>query len=284
VASAPGGVGELGRGREAERPRGEVRWDAEEYAKSSAAQHGWARELFRKLDIEGRESILDIGCGDGKVSAELARMVPRGAVVGIDSSEDMIQKARSAFPPAAQGNLSFLLRDARELGFQDTFDIAFSNATLHWVKDHRAVLQSVARSLKPRGRLLFQLGGRGNGEEIFAVARTMIESAPWREFFRDFEFPWSFYGPELYDAWCREAGLSLWRAELLPKDMVQRGTEGLAGWIRTTWMPYTSRLPVERREEFIREAAGRYALLHPGDAQGDIVVRMVRLEIEAAKG
>jgi hypothetical protein len=127
------------------------------------------------------------------------------------------------------------------------------------------------------------LGGRGNGEEIFEVARTMIASSTWYEFFRDFEFPWSFYGPELYDAWCREAGLSLRRAELLPKEMVQRGTEGLSGWIRTTWMPYTSRLPVERREEFIREAANRYALLHPGTTQGDLTVCMVRLEIEAER-
>lgn len=257
----------------------QFRWDAEEYARNSAAQLGWARELIAKLALAGHESVLDIGCGDGKVSAELARRVPRGKVIGIDSSADMIQKARSAFPATA--NLSFELKDARELGFESRFDVVFSNATLHWVKDHRAVLRSAARSLKPHGRLLFQLGGRGNGDEIFAVARMMIESASWREFFRDFEFPWSFYGPEEYGAWCAEAGLSLRRAELLPKDMFQKGIEGLAGWIRTTWMPYTARIPEERREEFIHEAADRYSSLHPGNEQGDISVRMVRLEIEA---
>ena len=262
---------------------GSVRWDAEEYARNSGAQQGWARELIRKLDIEGHESVLDIGCGDGKVSAELARLVPRGEVVGVDSSEEMIELARTAFPSATHGNLSFMLRDARDLRFEERFDIAFSNATLHWVKDHRAVLQSVCQALKPRGRLLFQLGGRGNGEAIFDVARAMIESPRWCEFFQDFEFPWSFYGPEYYDTWCSAAGLSLWRAELLPRDMVQHGIEGLSGWIRTTWMPYTARLPVEKREEFIREAANRYALAHPADARGDLVVEMVRLEIEAAK-
>jgi trans-aconitate methyltransferase len=260
-----------------------VRWNAEEYARNSAAQLGWARGLIEKLDLEGDECLLDIGCGDGKVTAELARLVPRGEVVGIDSSEEMLQLAGSAFPPAVHGNLSFMRRDARELGFEDRFDVAFSNATLHWVKDHRAVLRSVAHALKPRGRLLFQSGGRGNGEKIFEIADTMIASPAWHEYFRDFEFPWSFYGPENYDSWCRAAGLSLRRAELLPRDMVQKGTEGLAGWIRTTWMPYTSRLPVERREEFIGEAANRYALQHPCNAQGDLKVEMVRLEIEAAK-
>jgi len=260
-----------------------VRWNAEEYAKNSAAQLGWARELIARLNLEGHEHVLDIGCGDGKVSAELARHVPRGKVVGVDSSEDMIRLARAAFSPASQGNLLFLLRDARDLGFKEQFDVVFSNATLHWVKDHRAVLRSVAQSLRPRGRILLQFGGRGNGEEIFEVARAMIASPAWCEFFQDFDFPWSFYGPERYDAWCTEAGLSLWRAELLPKDMVQRGTEGLSGWIRTTWMPYTSRLPVDKRERFIREAANRYALLHPGNAQGDLTVGMVRLELEAEK-
>ena len=272
MASTPGGAG-----------ADSVRWDAEEYARNSAAQLGWARELIAKLDLEGHEHVLDIGCGDGKVSAELARHVPEGKVVGVDSSEDMIRLAHAAFPPAAQGNLSFMLRDARDLGFEAQFDVVFSNATLHWVKDHRAVLRSVAQSLKPRGRILLQFGGRGNGEEIFEVARAMIESPRWCEFFRDFEFPWSFYGPENYDAWCTASGLSLRRAELLPKDMIQRGAEGLCGWIRTTWMPYTSQLPVEKREQFIREAANRYAFLHPANEQGDLVVEMVRLEIEAEK-
>ncbi len=260
-----------------------VHWDAEEYARNSTAQLGWAQELIAKLDLEGHEHVLDIGCGDGKISAELARHVMRGSVVGVDSSENMIQKARSAFPPEVHGNLSFTVRDARELGFEEQFDVVFSNATLHWVKDHRAVLQSVAQSLKPRGRVLLQFGGRGNAEEIFEVARAMIGSPAWCTYFKDFEFPWSFYGPELYDTWCSAAGLCLWRAELLPKDMVQRGTEGLAGWIRTTWMPYTSRLPADRREEFVREAANRYALLHPCNARGDLTVEMMRLEIEAAK-
>ena len=111
-------------------------WDAEEYAKNSAAQLGWAQELIAKLALKGDEFILDIGCGDGKVSAELARRVPRGGVTGIDSSLDMIQKARSAFPATA--NLSFALKDAREFGFESRFDVVFSNATLHWVKDHPA--------------------------------------------------------------------------------------------------------------------------------------------------
>jgi trans-aconitate 2-methyltransferase len=256
-------------------------WDAEEYARNSAAQLGWARELMAKLRLAGSESVLDIGCGDGRGTAELALSVPSGEVVGIDSSEDMIRKARAAFPAA--GNLSFLLMDAGALPFRDRFDVAYSNATLHWVKDHPPVLRGVVRCLHRGGRVLFQMGGRGNGGEIFTLARLMTEEDPWRSFFKGFDFPWGFYGPDEYARWCVESGLRPLRIELLPRDMLQQGARGLAGWIRTTWMPYTARLPQERREGFVREAAERYVAAHPPDENGDVTVKMVRLEVEAEK-
>jgi trans-aconitate 2-methyltransferase len=260
-----------------------VHWDAEAYARNSQAQLGWARELIEKLSLQGHEAVLDIGCGDGKVTAEIARRVPRGEVIGIDSSEDMVRKARSAFPPEAEPRLSFQLMDARALAFEARFDVAFSNAALHWLKEHRPMLKGVARSLKPGGRVLFQMGGEGNGEEIFAVASEMIGSAPWREFFSGFPFPWGFHGPGEYRTWCEEAGLRPRRIELLPRDMVQQGADGLANWVRTTWMPYTERLPTARREAFIREAVERYSSAHPADPQGRIIVKMVRLEVDAIR-
>jgi trans-aconitate 2-methyltransferase len=275
--------GGRGRGTANDGPGGPIQWDAEEYARNSAAQLGWARELIGKLRLTGGESVLDIGCGDGKVTAELARSVPRGNVIGIDSSEAMIGSARAAFPAAAQGNLEFRLMDARALSFEGRFDVAFSNATLHWVKDHRPVLRGVARSLKSAGRVLFQMGGRGNGEEIFAAAYDMIASGNWKAYFKDFEFPWGFHAPQEYEKWCAEAGLITRRVELIPKDMIQKGNEGLAGWVRTTWMPYTGRVPKERRESFIREAVDRYLAIHPLNERGEATVRMVRLEVEAVR-
>jgi trans-aconitate 2-methyltransferase len=262
---------------------GKYRWDAAEYARSSAAQQGWALELIGKLGLAGSETVLDIGCGDGKVTAEIARRVPAGRIVGIDSSDDMIRMSRETFPPAAAANLTFELADARQLMYEGIFDVAFSSATLHWVKDHAPVLQGVARALKPGGRLLFQMGGRGNGAEIFTVADDMMRDAAWRPFFAGFVFPWGFYGPEEYAPWCTVSGLRSRRIELLPRAMKQKGVDGLAGWIRTTWMPYTARLPEDRREPFIREAAARFIALHPLDAEGNATVGMVRLEVEAVK-
>ena len=270
-------------GAESAEYRGAVRWDAEEYARNSAAQQGWAHELIEKLALSGRESVLDLGCGDGKVTAEIARMVGGGRVVGIDSSDEMISLARRGFPESRHPNLSFQPGDARALRFDSEFDVVFSNAVLHWVLDHGPVLEGAARSLRPGGRVLFQMGGRGNGAGIFEVARQMIEDEEWSRFFLGFAFPWGFYGPEEYAPWCAAAGLEVRRIELLPRTLLQKGAEGLAGWIRTTWMPYTERIPAERRERFVREAAERYVKAHPPDTHGNVGVEMVRLEVDAIR-
>src|SRR5208337_2921803 len=131
-------------------------WNAQDYAKNSQNQFQWAKELIPKLKLKGNEAMLDIGCGDGKITVELARCLPEGWVVGVDSSEKMITLAQSFFPPKDYPNMSFQILDARNLTFRSQFDIAFSNAALHWIVDQKAVLDGIQRSLKPGGRLLFQ--------------------------------------------------------------------------------------------------------------------------------
>ena len=257
----------------------QYRWDAEEYARNSAGQFQWALELIGKLALAGDEQILDIGCGDGKVTAELARRVPRGGVIGVDSSEDMIRKAEAAFP----SGISFLVMEASALAFEDRFDVIFSNAALHWVKDHGALLRGVARSLKPGGRLLFQMGGKGNGEEIFTVASEVIREDAWRRYFLRFQFPWAFFGSREYEELLGQSGLVSRRVDLIPRDMRHKGREGLLGWLRTTWMPYTECLPADLRERFLAEVADRYIAAHPVTRQGEVVLRMARLEVEAGK-
>jgi trans-aconitate 2-methyltransferase len=143
------------------------------------------------------------------------------------------------------------------------------------------VLKGAARSLRSGGRILFQMGGRGNAAPIFEVVQEMIAAKEWRAFFSGFQFPWGFYGPEEYAPWCAAAGLQARRIELLSRTMIQKGAEGLAGWVRTTWMPYTERVPAERREAFVREVSERYARGHPPDEQGNLAVEMVRLEVDA---
>jgi len=258
-------------------------WDALDYAKSSNVQQQWARELIGKLQLKGDESLLDIGCGDGKVTAEIAACLPSGSVLGVDSSTEMIALAQSQYPADAFPNLHFQQQDARNLPFRDEFNVVFSNATLHWVLGHAPVLHGISASLKRDGKALLQMGGRGNAAGVVAVAECVIASQEWRGYFQGFGFPYGFYGPDEYRKWLRKAGLQARRVELIPKDAAHKGREGFEGWFRTTWLPYTQRVSEERQEAFIAEVVDEYLENHPPDEQGMVHVKMVRLEVEALK-
>lgn len=256
-------------------------WDARDYRKSSSAQLQWARELLGKLQLRGNERVLDIGCGDGKITAEIAKCLSIGSVLGIDNSEEMINFSIENFPQDEYRNLDFKLVDTQKLPFDSEFDVIFSNATLHWVIDHLNVLQGIKKSLKPGGRILLQMGGRGNASALFTVLDSMMAKDRWGKFFRDFSFPYGFYGVGDYRMWLKRTGLKEKRIELIPKDMTQKGKDGLASWIRTTWLPYTQRVSEVLQDDFIQDLVDRYTENFPPDSEGLVHVSMVRLEVEA---
>ncbi len=263
-----------------------AKWNPAEYAANSAVQQGWARELLAKLDLRGDERVLDVGCGDGKITAELARAVPRGFVLGTDASAEMIAFARKAFPAAKIPNLEFAIADAREIPPGETsgkFDAVFSNAALHWVDDHEKFLRGAAAALKTGGRLVVSCGGKGNAHDVFLALRPEMRLKRWCEFFRKMPLPYFFYAPGDYEKWLPKFGFKIRTLKLAPKDAAYAGADGFATWLRATWLPFVQRVPENLREEFIAAVTQRYLAKHPPDAADNIRVRMVRLEIEAAK-
>jgi trans-aconitate 2-methyltransferase len=259
------------------------KWDPEDYKKHSKSQQKWAQELVEKLHLKGNETLLDIGCGDGKVTHEIAYYLSQGFVVGIDSSPDMIKLAKNKYSQDNIPNLQFMEMDARKLTFNNEFDIVFSNATLHWVKDHLKVLEGILRALKKNGRALLQMGGYGNAADIIQILKEMLKEPPWYHYFKNFQFPYGFYAPEEYEQWIKIVGFSKQRIELIPKDMVHQNQDGLEGWIRTTWLPYTEKIPEDKKPEFIHELASRYIKKFPPNDEGNIYIGMVRLEVDILK-
>jgi trans-aconitate methyltransferase len=290
-------------------------WNAADYAANSAVQQTWARELIAQLNLRGDEHVLDVGCGDGKVTAEIARAVPRGSAIGADASAPMIEFARRTFPRSKVPNLEFRICDARKISLAALFpgalasrrrvlsvpsgrrrsqiygegaepapfDIVFSNAALHWVDDHRAFLRGAASVLHSGGRLVVSCGGKGNAQDVFVALRPEMRLKRWRGFFRRLEKPYFFHSPVDYEKWLPRFGFKSRGVELSSKDAVYDGRDGFAAWLRTTWLPYIQRVPENLREGFIAAVTDRYITRHPLDDAGRVHVRMMRLEIDAIK-
>ncbi len=259
------------------------KWNADDYAKNSPFQKKWARELINRLSLKGNERVLDIGCGDGKVTFKIARRVPDGYVLGIDNSEEMIKLASKMFPASKYPNISFKLLDVREMDFFEEFDVIFSNAALHWVTEHKAVLKKMFKALKPGGRAVVQMGGKGNAAGVVEVFNEIMSENPWKEYFVNFSFPYGFYSPEEYKPWLIDAGFKVQYIELKPKTMIYGNIEKFKGWIRTTWLPYIHRVPEKLRNTFIDLVVERYLDKYPANKSGKVEVLMQRLEFVAVR-
>jgi trans-aconitate methyltransferase len=193
----------------------------------------------------------------------------------------MIAFAHRRFPPRFFPNLQFRWGDATRLTYTREFDLVVSFATLHWVRDHLAVLAGIKRALKPSGRTLLQFGGQGNAALISDVANELATDRRWNGYFVGFTYPWFFYGVEEYRAFISRVGLSPERVDLIPKDTVHDGKEPLKGWVRTVLLPYTERLLEALRDDFVEQIASAYIERCPETENGRVHVQMVRLEAEA---
>jgi trans-aconitate 2-methyltransferase len=121
-----------------------------------------AREVLALLDLKGSERVLDVGCADGKITAEVATRVPRGEVLGVDASQDMITFASSHFGPAVRPNLRFEVADARQLRFKNELDLVVSFNALHWIPEQEAALRSIRSAMTADGRALLRLFPRAS--------------------------------------------------------------------------------------------------------------------------
>jgi trans-aconitate methyltransferase len=257
---------------------GGVHWNANEYHRSSSAQTGWGREVHDRLGLRGDEQVIDLGCGDGRLTAELGARVPRGSVTGVDADADMIRFARQRH---AGENVAFMLGDARHFALGRRVDLVVSTAALHWVAEQAAVLAACRAHLAPGGRIHFQMGGRGCTGPILAVAEELASQARWAPYLQPFSCPWHFQAPAEYRALLPGCGFRPVRTELLLRDMIHDSPDGLRAWMRTTWMPVLARVPEPLRPDLLEAIAGGYLARRPPDAHGRTHVDMVRFEVEA---
>ncbi len=222
-------------------------FDGKKYEKASAHQREWGARLISELSLKGDEHILDLGCGDGTNTARMAELVPGGRVVGIDASRGMIEVAR----PKETHNLRFILMDINALEFVEEFDVVYSNATLHWVKDHRRLLKNVRAALRNEGILRFNFAGEGNCAHFFKVVRKAMQSDTFKAAFADFSWPWYMPSLDEYSRLAEASELTEIRVWGENADRFFPSTEALTAWIdQPSLVPFLSFLPESDRARF----------------------------------
>jgi trans-aconitate 2-methyltransferase len=167
-------------------------WNAEAYHRISDPHVAWGIRVLARAPLEGNECVLDIGCGTGRLTERLMERLPRGRVVAVDLSPNMLHVARAHLAPRFPKSVSFARADALALPIAARADVVFSTATFHWVLDHDALFQSVFAALKPGGRLVAQCGGDPNLRRLHDRCASVAQRPEFEVYFRSWRSPWEF--------------------------------------------------------------------------------------------
>jgi trans-aconitate 2-methyltransferase len=248
---------------------GPVDWDAETYERVSDPQYEWGIEVLERLELAGDETVLDAGCGSGRVTEKLLERLPRGRVIAVDASESMIEKAQEKL-----GNrVEYLVADLAELRLSEPVDVVFSTATFHWISDHDRLFAHLHGALAPGGRLHAQCGGVGNVREHAEAIVRVAQRPEFTSHFADMEVLWNFATPEETEQRLDSAGFTEVRTWLQekpvrpehPREFMRVVTLGL----------HLARLPTDLHDPFID------AVLNEMDEP--VTLNYVRLNVEARR-
>ncbi len=256
-------------------------WKAEEYHQNSSSQKNAASDLIKYVVVKPDGKILDVGCGDGKITAELAALAPQGSLVGVDISPSMIAFATETFPSGRFPNLRFVLKDAQKLDYDQEFDLVFSFTTQQWIQDHAAFLKGAYKSLKPTGTLAVTMP-TGLPFALEKAVGEIIASPEWASYFTSFNNGWNFVSAKEYSALLSEQNFSTVRLCLVPQLDIFPSRAVFEKFI-SQWFPYLRPLPDELKKSFMTQVLDRYLALESPFPNGEVHFKIQRLEVIALK-
>jgi trans-aconitate 2-methyltransferase len=181
-------------------------WNAALYHQISAPQVSWGKKVLARISLRGDERVLDAGCGTGRLTRDLLEALPRGRVVALDVSQNMIEAARRYLQPDFRDRVEFACCDLLALPFEREFDGIFSTASFHWVRDHERLFQNLYRALRPGGWLCAQCGGGRNLDRLLSRVRALMATPPYEKYFGGYKSPWEYSDAETAAARLRHAG------------------------------------------------------------------------------
>jgi trans-aconitate 2-methyltransferase len=249
---------------------------ADVYNKNSELQWNWANDAIKKHDWKGGERVLDVGCGDGKITALIASKVEQGSIIGLDISNEMIDFASSFFQ---RDNLSFIQGNVLKLPFKDQFDLIVSFNALHWVVDQKTALLSMKDSLVQGGKALIVIPAYSSNN-ISTRCEELINHEKWKPYFSNFKQFKIYFDQLQYDNLLKEVGFEVIDIKTIYNESMFSNLESFEYFFRPL-LPFIDHLSEELQKDFITELIG--LMSYKVSVDGSIYFPYFRLEVLVEK-
>jgi trans-aconitate 2-methyltransferase len=259
-------------------------WNGAEYARGSQLQETMASEALSLLTLHGDERVLDVGCGDGRITARIASGLPDGSVVGVDPSASMIEFATERRTSNQCSNLHFELADARRLPYRAEFDLIVSFNALHWIPDQDAALYSIRDAMKPDGRALLRLVPAGERKSLENVVEETRRSAQWTSLFTEFDDPYLHLTAAQYAEVARHNGFRVVSVHTEDKAWDFQSRAAFAAFCSMGLGKWTRRIPPGDTPAFINDVLDRYAVVVDEPPRDVATFRFYQMDIALARG
>ena len=225
----------------------------------------WGKRVLARLPLRGDETVLDAGCGTGRLTAELLEALPNGHVIAVDLSANMLAEARRHLEPVARGRVSYLQADLQTLTLDEPVDAIFSTAALHWVRDHELLFQHLIACLKPGGWLVAQCGGGPNIASVLERAEALMASQPYRPYFEGWPGPWEFADDQTTAARLAAAGFVEIETGLEETPVILGSYDEYRDYVETVvFVSHLDRIPdPDLRRSFVQALADQSAADDP---------------------
>lgn len=254
-------------------------FEGKQYAAHSVPQYGWAQDMIQKIEPWPQKgALLDVGCGDGRITKDLQKRIPDCRVVGLDKSPSMLEQAASEQTPS----ISWIEESAEKMNFTEEFDVVTSFSTLHWVKEIKTALDNVHRALKPGGKGYFVLGAKDNRKMLQTAVLTLVASEKWKSYFEGKDYYKSedhTYTPKEMTTMLTETQFKVLECETQEKHHLFADKEAFYLYLESA-SPY-KKLLQEKHREFGMDVIEMYStLLTSGEGPLDYITYQLYVIVE----
>ena len=250
----------------------------EDYKNHSNLQYEFARVMLMKAKIKSSDRILDIGSGDGRITADMAKMASRGMVIGTDISPEMMTAARKNHT-SSHHKLAFMVMDAGQNVFQNQFDIVTSFCCLHWVKEQQQALHGIKAALVPGGQAVLLVPLRH--QELYTAIESTVAAQKWQRYFEGFVNPHQFFTKEKYQQMLSEAQLKTQQLEQTLMTYEFDSKRAMELFLKA-WLPHMNRLPELLQDEFLSDIGDAFLKIVPLSC-GKVLMPLTMLQVFACR-